>query len=56
MANFNTYQVTLDEDGEAESTLQLLVPEPEKKRVITVRAETPNQARKIAEDLFSLAK
>lgn len=52
---FHQYQVTFDENGEIENTIVLPDP-PETKRTITVRAETKNQAERIAEDLYSLAE
>jgi len=52
---FHQYQVTFDEDGELESTILLPDEANPKKRVITVRAETENQAERIAEDLYSLS-
>jgi hypothetical protein len=52
---FSKYQVTFDETGEVESTIQLPA-EPAKRRVIIVREETPNKARQVAEKLYSLAE
>lgn len=53
---FHQYQVTFDEDGEIEHVIQLPDEATPKKRTITVRAETQNQAEHIAEDLRSLAE
>lgn len=50
-----TYQVTLDEDGQALSAIRL-PDEPAKTRTIIVREETLNKAKKAAEDLFTFAK
>lgn len=50
-----TYQVTLDENGDALEAIPL-PDEPEKTRVITVRETSSNKAKRKAEELFSLAK
>jgi hypothetical protein len=49
------YQVTLDENGDAITALEL-PQEPAKNRVILVREDTANKAKRRAESLFSLAK
>ena len=53
--DYKLFQVIFDAEGEIESTTELPA-EPEKKRVLLVRAETEHQAESIAEDLYSLAK
>lgn len=53
---FHKYQVTFDETGTRESVIQLPDETNPKKRIIVVRAETENQAKRIAEDLYSLSE
>lgn len=52
---FKPYQVVFNPDGTVDSVAELPA-EPEKKRVIVVRAETATQAEHMAEELYSLAK
>lgn len=52
---FHTYLVTLDENGDAVSALQVNA-EPAKTRTIVIRESSVNKAKRRAEDLFSLAK
>ncbi len=53
---FHKYQVFFDEDGEIEGTIVLPDDPNPKKRSIIVRAETENQAERVAEDLYTLAE
>jgi hypothetical protein len=53
---FHNWQVTFDEDGDIETVIELPDDTTPRKRTITVRAETQNQAEHVAEDLYSLAK
>ena len=53
---FHNYQVTFDEDGNVESTILLPEDSEPRKRVIRIREETANKARKVAEDLYSIAE
>lgn len=53
---FHKYQVTFGTNGTRESVIQLPDETNPKKRIIIVRAETENQAKHIAEDLYSLAE
>lgn len=50
-----TYQVTLDENGEATGAIRL-PDEPAKKRSLIVRETSEKRAKRAAEALFSLAK
>ena len=52
---FHKYQVQFDEDGEIVKVIQL-PDEPARKRVIIVREETENKARKVAADLYTYAE
>lgn len=53
---FHNYQVTFDENGDVESTILLPEDPAPRRRTIRVREETQNKARKVAEDLYSLAE
>lgn len=49
------YQVTYNPDGTIADCLQL-PDEPQKKRVIFVRAASVHEAKRTAQDLYSLAQ
>lgn len=52
---FHKYQVTFNEAGHIEKSVQLPDEEDPRKRTIIVREETLNRAKRAAEQLYSLA-